>query len=322
MYEQFYGFREAPFELTSNTRFLFFTAQHREVLCNLEYGLSAAKPVTVLIGDAGTGKSTLLRAALESEVCRRVMCLFIDNPTLSRSEFFETIASRLGFEPDPHRSKATVLAQLEPILRSRQADGQITALVIDEAQALPDEILEEIRLLANMESGAGKLLPVLLAGQPELAARLNEPRLRQLKQRIALRCELRPLTLSDAAAYIASRIRTAGGDPANIFTREAVKLIHEYSRGLPRTISVMCDNALMAGFALDRQVDGDIVREVCRDFDLGPLSAGTPSRPSHLALVSPDSVDPASPNQAGDSIRTRLQLDILGRRMSSIPGLG
>ena len=138
------------------------------------------------------------------------------------------------------------------MIRERQSRGEITALVVDEAQALPDELLEEIRLLANMETPDGKLLPLVLAGQPELAVRLNEPRLRQLKQRIALRCELKPLNLPDTAAYIASRIRTAGGDPANIFTREAVTLIHEYSRGLPRTISVMCDNALMSGFALDR----------------------------------------------------------------------
>ena len=146
--------------------------------------------------------------------------------------------------------------------------------MIDEAQALPDEILEEIRLLANMETPTHKLLPVVLAGQPELAERLNQPGLRQLKQRIALRCELKPLDLPDTAAYIASRIRTAGGDPANIFTRQAVTLIHEYSRGLPRTISVMCDNALMSGFALDqRPVDGDIVLEVCRDFDLRAAAA-------------------------------------------------
>ena len=155
MYEQFYGFREAPFELTSNPRFLFFTTQHREVLCNLEYGLSAAKPVTVLIGDAGTGKSTLLRAALESEVCRRVTCLLIDNPTLTRAEFFETLASRLG--PGP-QSRRPLAGHLEPILRGRQAEGR-SALVIDEAQALPERF-EEIRLLASMESGS-ELLPVL-----------------------------------------------------------------------------------------------------------------------------------------------------------------
>ena len=269
MYERFYGFREAPFELTSNPRFLFFTAQHREALVNLEYGLASAKPITLLIGEAGTGKSTLLRAALESEMCRHVTCVFLDNPTLTRTEFLETLASRFDLGGGAERSKASLLGGLESMIRRRHSRREITALVIDEAQALPNEILEEIRLLANMETPTQKLLPVVLAGQPELAERLNEPGLRQLKQRIALRCELKPLDLPDTAAYIASRIRSAGGDPANIFTRQAVTLIHEYSRGLPRTISVMCDNALMSGFALDqRPVDGDIVLEVCRDFDL------------------------------------------------------
>jgi type II secretory pathway predicted ATPase ExeA len=289
MYERFYGFREAPFELTSNPRFLFFTAQHREALCHLEYGLSSAKPMTVVIGEAGTGKSTLLRAALESDMCRHVRCIMIDNPTLTRAEFFETLAAR--FDLAHHdKSKAALLTGLETLVRKRQARREITALVVDEAQALPDEILEEIRLLANLETATNKLLPVVLAGQPELAARLNEPGLRQLKQRIALRCELKPLDLPDTAAYIASRIRTAGGDPANIFTREAVTLIHEHSRGLPRVISVICDNALTSGFALDqRPVDGDVVREVCRDFDLESANtAAAHQKPTHLALVTPE----------------------------------
>src|SRR5206468_9227697 len=171
---------------------------------------------------------------------------------------------------------------------------------IDEAQALPDPLLEEIRLLANTESEKTKLLPVVLAGQPELATRLNEPGLRQLKQRVALRCELKPLSLADTAAYIASRIRTAGGDPGKIFTREAVTLIHEYSHGVPRTISVMCDNAMMSGFALDEpRIDGRIVREVCRDFDLRP-SAGKPQRtpaPAPLTLVEPAPLTPEAPEK-------------------------
>jgi general secretion pathway protein A len=285
MYARYYGFREGPFELTANPKYLFFTAQHREALCHLEYGLSAAKPVTVLIGEAGTGKSTLLRAALASERCRHVTCAVIDNPTLTRTEFFETLASRFDLAGVADTSKASLLGGIEAIVRSRQSRREITALVVDEAQAIPDEILEEIRLLANLETPTSKLLPVVLAGQPELSDRLKQPGLRQLKQRVALRCELKPLDLPDTAAYIASRIRTAGGDPANIFTREAVTLIHEYSRGLPRTISVMCDNALTSGFALDqRPVDGDVVREVIRDFDLSGAGGSTAPAP-HLALV-------------------------------------
>jgi type II secretory pathway predicted ATPase ExeA len=289
MYERFYGFREAPFELTANPRFLFFTAHHREALCHLEYGLSVAKPMTVLIGEAGTGKTTLLRAALSSEMCRQVRCVVIDNPTLTRAEFFETLAARFDLAWSADKSKASLLGALETIVRARQSKREITALIVDEAQAVPDEILEEIRLLANMETPTSKLLPVVLAGQPELSERLKQPNLRQLKQRVALRCELKPLVLAETAAYIASRIRTAGGDPANIFTREAVTLIHEYSRGLPRTISVICDNALTSGFALDqRPVDGDIVREVIRDFDLhkaAPAPTVAPAPVPHLALV-------------------------------------
>src|SRR5262252_5679622 len=279
MYARYYGFREGPFELTANPKYLFFTAQHREALCHLEYGLSAAKPVTLLIGEAGTGKSTLLRAALASDKCRHVKVALIDNPTLTRAARFELTGSA-------ERSKASLLGGLEAAIRARHARKETTALVVDEAQAIPDEILEEIRLLANMETQTSKLLPVILAGQPELSDRLKQPGLRQLKQRVALRCELKPLDLPDTAAYIASRIRTAGGDPANIFTREAVTLIHEYSRGLPRTISVMCDNALTSGFALDqRPVDGDVVREVVRDFDLQAAAPGTPAVTPHLALV-------------------------------------
>jgi general secretion pathway protein A len=139
--------------------------------------------------------------------------------------------------------------------------------VVDEAQSLSTELLEEIRLLANIETSSERLLPLVLAGQPELSARLEESNLRQLKQRVALRCEIAPFELSETAAYIASRIRTAGGVPSKLFTREGVSLIHEHSGGIPRTVSVICDNALVSGMALERQpVDRAIVLEVCRDF--------------------------------------------------------
>ena len=324
MYQSFYGLAEAPFELTANPKYLFFTGQHREALSNLEYGLSSAKPITLLVGEAGTGKSTLLRAALESERCRRVSCVYLNNPTLTRNEFIETLASRFDLGANAERSKATLLGGLESIVRDRQARGEITALVVDEAQALSNELLEEIRLLANMETPIGKLLPVVLAGQPELAERLNEPALRQFKQRVALRCELRPLDLPDTASYIASRIRTAGGDPGMIFTREAVTLIHEYSHGVPRTISVMCDNALMSGFALDqRRIDGHIVREVCRDFDLRPAAGKLQPATTPLVLVEPaapppetaESAEPATDNATGQKKQAT------GHRRFSLLGL-
>jgi type II secretory pathway predicted ATPase ExeA len=274
MYQRFFGLRELPFELTSNPKYLFFSAQHREALANLEYGLSSAKAITVVVGEAGTGKTTLLRAALESERCRRVKAIVLDNPTLTREEFVEILAARFQLGPAAAASKAALLDALEVELRARRAREEITALIVDEAQSLSDELLEEVRLLANIETPTEKLLPLVLAGQPELAARLNESGLRQLKQRVALRCEVAPLDLGDTAAYIVSRIRTAGGNTTKLFTREAVTLIHEFSRGIPRVINVMCDNALISGFALKRQpVDRDIVAEVCRDFDLTKAEA-------------------------------------------------
>lgn len=292
MYERFYGLRELPFELTPDPRFLFFTAQHREALSNLQYGLLSAKSVTVLIGEAGTGKTTLLRAALDSDACRHVRCVYITNPTLTRAEFIEMLASRFELGPAAAESKTAMLTALERVLRERRATGEITALVVDEAQSLSAELLEEIRLLANIETTTEKLLPLVLAGQPELASRLNESSLRQLKQRVALRCEIRPFEVSDTAAYIASRIRTAGGQASRLFSREAVMLIHERSKGIPRTISVMCDNALLHGFAVGRHpVDRSMVLEVCCDFDLRgpqpdqaePTNPGTDRQPDEAS---------------------------------------
>jgi len=317
MYQRFYGLRELPFELTANPRYLFFSSGHREALSNLEYGLSTAKAVTVLIGDAGTGKTTLLRAALQSEECRKVRCVYLNNPALTRDEFVEMLANRFDFGPAAARSKTVLLEQLERALRDRRASGEITALVIDEAQSLSVQLLEEVRLLANIETPTEKLLPLVLSGQPELAERLNDPALRQLKQRVALRCELNPLDLSETAAYIASRIKTAGGEASKLFTREAVVLIHEFSRGIPRTISVMCDNALLGGMALGRQpVDREIVNEVCRDFDLRAAPESAPDTHSvqettaawtsgpveHVDGAGGDNVDEIAPERASRAL--------------------
>jgi len=271
MYQGFYGFRELPFELTPNPQFLYLTPRHREALSNLEYGLFSAKALTVLIGEAGTGKTTLLRTVLESERCRHVQCVYLNNPALTRSEFVSLLATRFSLSANATESKAVLLEELERELLARRSRGEITALVVDEAQTLSNELLEEVRLLANIETPDLKLLPLVLAGQPELSARLEEPALRQLKQRVALRCEVTPFDFHETAAYIATRIRVAGGVPSKLFTREAVWVIHEHSRGIPRTISVICDNALVSGMALDRQpIDQSIVLEVCKDFHLRP----------------------------------------------------
>jgi general secretion pathway protein A len=292
MYERFFGLRELPFELAPNPKYLFLTAQHREALRNLQYGLSSGKAITVLVGEAGTGKTTLLHAAIESEPCRNASCVYLNNPALTRQEFVEVLSHRFGLSARAGTSKAALLQELDVVLRERRQQGRITALVIDEAQSLSDELLEEVRLLANIETTTAKLLPLVLTGQPELRDRLNEPGLRQLKQRITLRCEIVPFSQEDTAAYIAMRIRTAGGDAGRLFTREAVMLIHERSSGIPRSISVMCDNALLTGFGLGRQpVDREIVLEVAKDFDLGD-SRGAASPPQATAAhVSADHSD-------------------------------
>jgi type II secretory pathway predicted ATPase ExeA len=234
----------------------------------------------VLIGEAGTGKTTLLNAALASPRCRRVHCVYVHNPTLTRAEFIELLATQLSLGSRASESKAAFIANLESTLRERHAAGEIVALVVDEAQSLSHVLLEEIRLLANIETTSPKLLPLVLAGQPEFAARLNEPSLRQLKQRIALRCDLEPLSLAETASYIAARIVAAGGVASRLFTREAVSLIHSASAGIPRTVSVICDNALVAGMALDRRpVDREIVLEVCKDFDLDRVASVSPIQP-------------------------------------------
>jgi len=274
MYLDFYGLTDLPFELTANPRFLLAAPSHREALSNLRYGIEARKALTLLIGEAGTGKTTLIRSVLSTldQEGAHVCCL--SNPTLTRSEFVEWLAKAFGLSAEASTSKAAMLTELESALRARRAADRHTALIVDEAQSLSDELLEEIRLLANIESDEGRLLPIILAGQPELSARLNRRRLRQIKQRIALRCELRPLDLHETAAFIAGRIRASGGDSARVFTREAVTLIHERSAGIPRTICVLCDNALVNGFALDRRpVTRDLVLDVCRDFDLGASPA-------------------------------------------------
>ncbi len=273
MYERYYGLRERPFDLSPNPRFLFLSKGHREALMHLRYGLTGRPGVTVLVGEAGTGKTTLVRAALQAANGHNATIVHLSNPTLTRREFYEYIASGFGFGHEAMTSKSAFLRELERALATRAAAGGILALVVDEAQSLPHELLEEVRLLTNTES-SGQSVAVALVGQPELAGRLDDLQLRQLKQRVALRCTLPPLDLRDTAAYIAARVCVAGGNAEALFERDAVIAIHEHSRGIPRVTSVICDNALVSGFAADAKPIGrDLILEVCRDFALEPLAA-------------------------------------------------
>lgn len=282
MYLTHFGLTELPFELTANPRFLFLTPGHREALANLQYGLSTSKAITLMLGEAGTGKTTVLRAALRSDSCAGMQCVHLANPELTRSEFIEALARGFELSVAARTSKTILLAELESELRRRRSLGTRTALIVDEAQRLSDDLLEEIRLLANIETEFEKLLPLVLAGQPELAQRLNQSSMRQFKQRVALRCEIAPFTLTETAVYIATRIRIAGGEASRLFSRDAVMLVHEHSRGIPRTINVICDNALLNAYAAGRaSVGREVVRETARDFDLaafeGSLSPVDPA---------------------------------------------
>jgi len=308
MYEQFFGFRERPFDLTPDPRFVVLTESHREALSNLEYGIASRKGITLLIGEAGSGKTTIIRTAIDRQPVR-VHCVHLHNPTLSRAEFAEMLAVRYGLSDRAGASKARMLLELEALLRARRDLGETSVLVVDEAQSLPLELLEEIRLLANIETEDQKLLCVILAGQPELATRLNAHELRQLKQRVGLRCELRPLTLAETSAFIVGRIQVAGGQGARVFTREAVAAIHEASRGLPRTISVIADNALLGGFAAGvKPITSQIVHEICRDFDLTGARdrAGADGRPSSSAT-------PVAPAASGAPATADRKLTVLAK---------
>jgi type II secretory pathway predicted ATPase ExeA len=295
LYGAFFGLHEPPFDLTPNPRFLFLTPRQREALSNLRYGLSTHKGFTLLTGEAGTGKTTLVRTALADLGDTLSRYVLVSNPALFRGEFYEYLAREFGLSEEARVSKTRFLADLQAEVEGRFAAGGVTGLIIDEAQSLPEELLEEVRLLGNIETPAAKLLNIVLSGQPELAARLNTPSLRQLKQRVALRCELRALTLNETAAYISGRLRIAGGSPAEIFTRETVIAIHEAASGIPRTINVLCDNALISGFASQiKPITLGIIREVCRDFELGePSETAVVSEPRDAATAAPRKPQPA-----------------------------
>ena len=266
MYRQFYGLRDIPFSLTPDPRFLYFTASHREVMANLHYGIQHGKGLIVASGEVGTGKTTMLRAML-ARLDRSVLTAYIFNPGLTVPEFYHYLATSSGITQ--YSSRSDLLMKLGKLLMMRHARGLRSVIIVDEAQGLDHKLLEEIRLLLNFETYTEKQLQIILAGQPELRQILNDPALRQLKQRISLRCEIKPLRADEVSAYIRARLKTAGATRQDLFTPEAVALIYRASEGIPRLINNICDNALLTGFAMSaQQITPEIVTEVVESLDL------------------------------------------------------
>jgi type II secretory pathway predicted ATPase ExeA len=273
MYKQFFGLIRNPFEISPDPFFYHPTPRHNEALANLHYGVGRRKGFIVITGEVGTGKTLLVRCLLAELRKSNIAFGYLFNPLLSTMEFFQYILADLGL-PYAGRSKTEILLDLNRFLIQRHARGLNTALVIDEAQALKPELLEEIRLLTNLETSQQKLLQIVLLGQPELEGLLDSPELRQLKQRIALRCQLLPLDEQQTRAYVLSRLERAGAKPDGaVFSEEALSTLHDYSRGIPRIINNLCENALVNAFARQQKpVDSDIIAEVAADFRLTPLS--------------------------------------------------
>jgi general secretion pathway protein A len=265
LYLSFYGLREHPFGTTPDPRFLYLTSGHREALAQLTYGIEGEKGCTVLTGDIGTGKTTLLRALL-GKLDSTVAVACVADSTLPFEGLLECILEEFGVKA-PDASYARRLLALKSFVNERHLAGLKTVLILDEAQNLSPSTLEQVRLLSNFEVPGAKLLQILLVGQPELGSKLALPELRQLRQRIALRCELGPLSREETRHYIFSRLRVAGGCDPGTFTDGALESILRHSGGIPRVINILCDHCLLIGYADRKQrIDPGIVAEAWRQL--------------------------------------------------------
>jgi general secretion pathway protein A len=247
VYLDFYGLREPPFSLTPDPRFLFLSDRHREALEHLLYGIRERKGFTQLTGEVGAGKTTICRAALE-RLGPNVRTALILNPVLSGPQLVRTILVELGIEPPGRADRALYLEKLNEFLLERVEAGDDVVLIIDEAQDLSPELLEQVRLLSNLETDRRKLLQIVLLGQPELVAMLDRKELRQLRQRITVRYHLKPLSRDETELYVGWRMQVAGANGRPRFTPRALRRVQRYSKGIPRLVNAVCDTALLASY--------------------------------------------------------------------------
>jgi len=266
VYLEHYGLKEPPFAITPNPRFLFYSAKHREAYNHLLYGIRERKGFVQLTGEVGAGKTTLCRAMLDALDGQFATALIL-NPVMSPNEMMKAIAIDFGL-PVEGMDRLETIAVINDFLLWRASQGKDAVLIIDEAQDLTDELLEQVRLLSNIETDDRKLLQIVLMGQPELRDRLNAHQLRQLRQRITVRYHLSTLTRAEVGEYIRHRIHVSGGNGTPQFTSTAIWRIHRYSNGTPRLVNALCDKALLAGYVnRTNKIDYGIVGRAIRELE-------------------------------------------------------
>ena len=266
MYLEYYGLKEAPFSITPNPRFLFFSAKHREAFNHLLYGIRERKGFVQLTGEVGAGKTTLCRALLD-QLGNNFSTALILNPALDPDSLIRNIAHEFSLDVKG-MDRFEIIAEINAFLLTQMEQGRDTVLIIDEAQNLTNDLLEQVRLLSNLETDDRKLLQIVLMGQPELRDRLNDPALRQLRQRITVRYHLNPLRQAELGEYVHHRLAVSGGNGAPRFTMPALWGIYGYSKGIPRLVNAVCDKCLLAGFVQQRDsISYSMVRRAVRELE-------------------------------------------------------
>jgi type II secretory pathway predicted ATPase ExeA len=267
MYKSFFGLRALPFGASPDPRFLYMTPQIRETLACLQYGIATRKGFVVMTGEVGTGKTTFLKTVLSTFSSDRVSTAFVFNPRLEVLDFLEFVLADFGIPPET-RTKSGMLLQLNRWLIERFRERGLCVIVVDEAQNLSLDLLEEIRLLTNLETSSERLLQIVLSGQPEFEEKLRDPRVRQLRQRVAVWCRTRPLFADETKAYIAERLRIAGATEP-VLAPDAVQLVHRCSGGIPRLINLICEHALITAYVEQmKPIPSCIVESVCAELEL------------------------------------------------------
>jgi type II secretory pathway predicted ATPase ExeA len=272
MYERFFGLKESPFRVNPDPRYLYLTSEIKEALAGLMYGVKARKGFVTLIGEVGTGKTTLINRWFEWLNQQQIRSAFIFNSRVNSSQLFELILGEFDISC-ASKSKSQQLMKLNHWLLERHKAGETAVLIVDEAQNLTYPVMEEIRLLTNLETATDKLLQIVLSGQPELDEKLKLPQLRQLRQRISVRCKTSPLTNEQTHEYIAERLRVAGANGQPIFSAKAIDVIHKYAHGIPRVVNLLCDHALTTAYVEEqRPIEPPIVEEIAHELQLDEIA--------------------------------------------------